>query len=122
MHMHTRHRAQCAAVGQVRESKVSVHAVVPDPELDFTHVFHVDDLPNRPFDEIARRIEPDEHRKSGADQKDHARSKRVGAPHEAEQRKSRALWWDKRPKDLEETRKMEEGRVPQAAYVYQGQD
>ncbi len=41
---------------------------------------------------------------------------------EAEQRKSRAIWWDKRPKDLEDTRKMDEGRVPQAAYVYQGKD
>jgi hypothetical protein len=41
---------------------------------------------------------------------------------EAEQRRSRAIWWDKRPRDLEETRKMDEGRVPQAAYVYQGQD
>jgi Protein of unknown function (DUF3460) len=41
---------------------------------------------------------------------------------EAEQRESRAIWWDKRPGDLEETRKMDEGRVPQAAYVYQGPD
>ena len=41
---------------------------------------------------------------------------------EAEQRKSRAIWWDKRPADLAETRKRDEGRVPQAAYVYQGQD
>ena len=41
---------------------------------------------------------------------------------EAEQRKSRSIWWDKRPKDLAETRKMDEGRVPQAAYVYQGED
>ena len=41
---------------------------------------------------------------------------------EAEQRKSRAIWWDKRPKDLDATRKMDEGRVPQAAYVYQGED
>ena len=42
---------------------------------------------------------------------------------EAEQRKSRAIWWDKRPQgSRSETRKMDEGRVPQAAYVYQGQD
>jgi hypothetical protein len=41
---------------------------------------------------------------------------------EAEQRTSRAIWWDKRPADLAETRKMDEGRVPQAAYVYQSQD
>jgi hypothetical protein len=41
---------------------------------------------------------------------------------EAEQRKSRAIWWDKRPADLAQTRKMDEGRVPQPAYVYQSQD
>ena len=38
---------------------------------------------------------------------------------EAEQQRSRAIWWDKLPKDLAETRKMDNGRVPQAAYVYQ---
>jgi len=37
-----------------------------------------------------------------------------------EQKKSRALWWDKRPADLEARRQMDEGRVPQPAYVYQG--
>jgi len=36
-----------------------------------------------------------------------------------EQQKSRAIWWDKRPKDLAEEAVMDEGRVPQAAYVYQ---
>jgi len=41
---------------------------------------------------------------------------------EVEQQKSRAIWWDKRPKDLEEEKKMDEGRVPQPAYVYQPQD
>jgi hypothetical protein len=41
---------------------------------------------------------------------------------EREQRQSRAIWWDKQPKDLAETRKMDEGRVPQPAYVYQGPD
>ena len=41
---------------------------------------------------------------------------------ESEQQKSRAIWWDKRPDDLAERREMDEGRVPQAAYVYQGQD
>ena len=40
---------------------------------------------------------------------------------ESEQQKSRAIWWDKRPKDLAETRMMDEGRVPQTAYVYQGE-
>jgi hypothetical protein len=40
---------------------------------------------------------------------------------EAEQQRSRAIWWDKLPKDLAETRKMDNGRVPQPAYVYQTQ-
>ena len=39
-----------------------------------------------------------------------------------EQQNSRAIWWDKQPKDLAETRKMDEGRVPQPAYVYQPLD
>jgi hypothetical protein len=38
---------------------------------------------------------------------------------EGEQQKSRAIWWDKLPKDLAETKKMDSGRVPQQAYVYQ---
>ena len=38
---------------------------------------------------------------------------------EAEQQKSRAIWWDKRPKELAEEKKMDEGRVPQPSYVYQ---
>ena len=41
---------------------------------------------------------------------------------EIEQQKSRAIWWDKRPKDLEEEKRMDEGRVQQPAYVYQPQD
>ena len=41
---------------------------------------------------------------------------------EALQRESRAIWWDKRPQDLAERKKMDEGRVPQARYVYQPQD
>ena len=40
---------------------------------------------------------------------------------EAEQQKSRAIWWDKRPKELAEEKKMDEGRVPQPSYVYQTQ-
>jgi hypothetical protein len=36
------------------------------------------------------------------------------------QRQARAIWWDKRPKDLATTKVMDEGRVPQAGYVYQG--
>ena len=38
---------------------------------------------------------------------------------EADQQESRAIWWDKRPKDLAEEKKMDEGRVPQPGYVYQ---
>jgi hypothetical protein len=41
---------------------------------------------------------------------------------EGEQRKSRALWWDKRPKDLAEQKEMDEGSVPLAGYVYQGRE
>jgi len=41
---------------------------------------------------------------------------------EEEQRKSRALWWDKRPEDLAARARMDEARVPQAAYVYQGSE
>jgi hypothetical protein len=36
-----------------------------------------------------------------------------------EQRKGRALWWEKRPSDLAARRQMDEGRVPQPPYVYQ---
>lgn len=35
-----------------------------------------------------------------------------------EQRRGRAIWWDKTPDDLADRRKMDEGRVPQSAYVY----
>ena len=38
---------------------------------------------------------------------------------EIEQLKSRAIWWDKLPKELAEEKKMDAGRVPQPAYVYQ---
>jgi len=38
---------------------------------------------------------------------------------EAEQQRSRSIWWDKLPKDLAEKKKMDAGRVPQGAYVYQ---
>jgi hypothetical protein len=40
---------------------------------------------------------------------------------EVDQQQSRAIWWDKRPKDLTEEKKMDEGRVPQAGYVYQSE-
>jgi hypothetical protein len=36
-----------------------------------------------------------------------------------DRRKGRAIWWDKRPADLADRRRMDEGRVPQKAYVYQ---
>ena len=39
-----------------------------------------------------------------------------------EQKKGRALWWDKRPADLAAREEMDAGRVPQSAYVYQGSD
>lgn len=40
---------------------------------------------------------------------------------EEEQQKGRAIWWDKRPQDLAERNKMDEGSVPQPAYVYQNE-
>lgn len=36
-----------------------------------------------------------------------------------EQKRGRAIWWDKEPRDLALSREMDEGRVPQPAYVYQ---
>ena len=36
-----------------------------------------------------------------------------------EQRKARERWWDKRPQELAERAKMDEGQVKQPAYVYQ---
>jgi len=40
-------------------------------------------------------------------------------PHlEEEQRKGRAIWWDK-PQDPDTTRRYRESRVRQSAYVYQ---
>jgi|JRYI01.1.fsa_nt_gb hypothetical protein len=35
-----------------------------------------------------------------------------------EQRKGRAMWWDKAPRELAELRRMDQGRVPQKPYVY----
>ena len=35
-----------------------------------------------------------------------------------EQRKGRAMWWDKLPLDLTARRKMDETQVPQKGYVY----
>jgi len=36
-----------------------------------------------------------------------------------QQQEGRAIWWDKSPDDLAQRRRMDEGRVPQGAYVYQ---
>jgi hypothetical protein len=38
------------------------------------------------------------------------------------QRESRAIWWDKTPRALADEAKMDAGRVPQSAYVYDGND
>jgi hypothetical protein len=41
-------------------------------------------------------------------------------PHlEAEQRKGRAIWWDKDAVDLEQAKDWREARVPQKPYPYQ---
>ena len=37
----------------------------------------------------------------------------------ADQKKGRAIWWDKEPRDLADQVTMDEGRIPQPAYVYQ---
>lgn len=34
------------------------------------------------------------------------------------QREARAIWWDKRPSELSEERRMDQGRVAQSPYVY----
>jgi Protein of unknown function (DUF3460) len=36
-----------------------------------------------------------------------------------DRRIGRAIWWDKRPSDLDARREMDEGKVPQKGYVYQ---
>ena len=36
----------------------------------------------------------------------------------ADQRKGRAIWWDKAPRDLADRATMDEGNVPQKGYVY----
>jgi hypothetical protein len=35
-----------------------------------------------------------------------------------DQAKGRAIWWDKRPRELAERERMDEGSVPQKGYVY----
>ena len=39
---------------------------------------------------------------------------------EEEQRRGRAIWWDKDPLDLEEFKKARESRVPQQPRVFRG--
>ncbi len=47
------------------------------------------------------------------------RELRQAKPHlDDEQRKGRAIWWD-RPQDPDTARRDRESRVPQAPYVYQ---
>jgi hypothetical protein len=41
-------------------------------------------------------------------------------PHiEAEQKKGRAIWWDKEPASLARTAQIRESTIPQQGYVYQ---
>ena len=39
----------------------------------------------------------------------------------AEQKKSRAIWWDKSPRELADRSEMDSGRVAQTPYVYFGE-
>lgn len=39
----------------------------------------------------------------------------------AEQKKGRAIWWDKSPRELADRSEMDGGRVAQAPYVYFGE-
>jgi hypothetical protein len=41
---------------------------------------------------------------------------------DVEQKKARAIWWDKRPSDVEQRREMDKARLPQKSYVYYSQD
>jgi hypothetical protein len=40
---------------------------------------------------------------------------------EQEQKKGRAIWWDKRPRDLADRDAMDAGKVAQQPYVYQNE-
>lgn len=40
---------------------------------------------------------------------------------EAEQRKGRAIWWDREPLDVSRRRQETESRVPQKPYPYQAE-
>ena len=81
-------------------------------------VFHRSAVTSRP---VAMPMLPARHYES--DHTRFIREMKDGKPQlEGEQQKSRAIWWDKRPKALAEQKEMDEGRVPMAGYVYQGQD
>jgi hypothetical protein len=55
-----------------------------------------------------------------SDHTDFIRKLLAERPHlEVEQRRGRAIWWDKEPRDLAEGAVMDSGRVPQPPYVYQ---
>jgi hypothetical protein len=41
---------------------------------------------------------------------------------EADQRRGRAIWWDKDPIDLDQARRVQESQVPPRAYPYQTED
>jgi hypothetical protein len=48
---------------------------------------------------------------------------RTERPHlEADQRKGRAIWWDKGPIDLDRTRRNLQSRIAQQPYPYQSMD
>jgi hypothetical protein len=47
------------------------------------------------------------------------RELKAARPHlEEEQRKGRAIWWDKKPIDVSERREQDAARVPQQPYPY----
>ncbi len=47
------------------------------------------------------------------------RELKTARPHlEAEQRKGRAIWWDKKPLDMRELGEQEAANVPQQPYPY----
>ena len=39
----------------------------------------------------------------------------------ADQKKGRAIWWDKSPRDLADRSEMDSGLIPQTPYVYFGE-
>lgn len=41
---------------------------------------------------------------------------------ETDQRKGRAIWWDKDPVDLDQVQRLQQSRIPQKPYPYQTKD